>query len=361
MLTVNFLAGPGVLILTGDTDFPGEDDTFKLVRDDNNTSQLDVFENGSFAGQFTMANVQQINVNTLGGNDTLIVDSANGLINSIRGIRYDGGAGFDQLILLQEGGTGSGSGSDLVEPQQVGPAQFVGDTQTSDVYFAGPLAGSGTSTITGPSGTQVVQFQNLEPVLDLVPAASLAVNGTNANNAINYTQGSVVANGLVSVDEQEPIEFSNKDGLIINALPGSDTVNLNNPTVPIGATPGGLKAITIDGADPTGSDTLVDTAEGLTAQLIVLPSGQGAGVIIHNNVPQPQVVFSGIEHLNLVGQQGAKLLRRRRHARERLVHVQRRRLARRRHGYRPDAAKHQHLPVGADCFQRHGSADLSRL
>jgi len=66
-----------------------------------------------------------------------------------------------------------------------------------------------------------VFFTNLEPVLDLV-AGPLTVVGTNGDNAINYTQGSVAANGLVSVDGFETIEFSNKTTLTINALAGSD-------------------------------------------------------------------------------------------------------------------------------------------
>src|SRR5204863_411408 len=81
-------------------------------------------------------------------------------------------------------------------------------------------SGEGSSVITGPSGTQSVFFQHLAPVVDLVPSASLIVNGTNANNAINYMQGSVAANGLVSIDNFEAIEFSKKTNLLINRLTG---------------------------------------------------------------------------------------------------------------------------------------------
>ena len=71
-------------------------------------------------------------------------------------------------------------------------------------------------------------------------------------NAINYTQGSVAANGLVSIDGFETIEFSNKVTLTINALAGDDKINLNNAS-----TPTGLTTISINGGDPTASDELV--------------------------------------------------------------------------------------------------------
>ena len=89
----------------------------------------------------------------------------------------------------------------------------------------------------GGGVSQAVTFSNLEPVVDLV-AGPLVVNGTPAANSINYTQGSVAANGLVTIDNFESIEFSNKTSLTINALAGSDTINLNNPSKPTGLTGG---------------------------------------------------------------------------------------------------------------------------
>src|SRR5262249_58669138 len=147
----------GVLQINGDTDFPGEDDTIRLVIDANNPLLLDVFLNNpgpTPTTQVPIAAVDQINVNGLGGNDTLIVDSTNGLISVPLGIRYDGGTGFNTLQLVPTGGT----------------------TQSTDVYNVGPNPGMGTSTITGASGTQTVFFQNLAPVTDLVPVTTLTVN-----------------------------------------------------------------------------------------------------------------------------------------------------------------------------------------
>src|SRR5262249_16645632 len=153
------------------------------------------------------------------GNDALTVDSSANRFPIP--LVYDGGAGADSLTLT-------------------------GGTASSDTYTPGPTAGSGTSTIgftSGGGGTQTASFQNLGPMIELV-TGQLVVNGTNANKAINYTQGpnsgaalvGGATTGQVSVDAQETIEFANKTTLTINALAGSDTVNLNDPTTPTSLT-----------------------------------------------------------------------------------------------------------------------------
>ena len=177
--------------------------------------------------------LHQVDVTGGVGNDTLTVDSSNGLAAFPNGINYDGGGGFDKLILTQTGGT----------------------TQTSDVYSVGPNPGEGTDVITGTGGTQTVNFQNLTPVLDNVPATTVTINGTPADNAINFTQGpgggifGANTTGLVTIDNQESYEFSQKTNLIINGLAGSDTIDLNDPTTPTGLTGN----ITVNGDDSTSA------------------------------------------------------------------------------------------------------------
>ena len=206
----------------------------------------------------------------LAGIDALTVDSTNGAIPIP--INYDGGDDSDSLTLT-------------------------GGTATSDIYTPGPNPGQGTSTIVIGGVTQTVRFSNLEPVIDLV-AGPLVVNGNNADNAINYTQGSVAANGLVSIDDFETIEFSNKTTLTINGLAGSDTINLNNPN-----TPTGLTGITVNGGDPTASDTLiVNGIAGTGDDIEVTPTGTGAGTITNAAAAFVPVTFGTVEHLTLVGQ-----------------------------------------------------------
>ncbi len=167
-----------------------------------------------------------IKVQAEGGDDTLTVDTSNGLISVP--IQYDGGGGSDSLLV--QGTTGAASLD----------------------YTPGPAAGAGA--LDYGSGAMTIDFTGLEPIVDLLAIPNLTVNGTNADNAINYAQGIVnAANGLVSVDGFETLEFNNKTNLILNGQAGSDTINLNNPTAV-----GPLATITVNGGDPTGgSDTVV--------------------------------------------------------------------------------------------------------
>lgn len=261
---------PGVLQVNGDTDFPGENDTFKLVLDPVNPLLLDVYLNStSPIKQVQFSTLSQINVNGLAGNDTLIVDDTNGLISVPSGINYDGGTGFNSLQLVQTDG----------------PAR------TSDTYSVGPDNGSGTDVISDASGTQSIFFQNLAPVLDTVPAVSFTVNATPSNNAINLSQGSVPANGRITIDNFEPVEFSKKQGVTINSLAGQDTININDPS-----TPTSLAQLTVNGGDPNAGDQLLVNGVGATVgintstNMITGALGTGGGVPIS---------YSGVEALNV--------------------------------------------------------------
>ena len=165
------------------------------------------------------------------------------------------------------------------------------------LYTYGPLA----FFELGGTRLMLVEFANLEPVVDLVPAATMTVNGTAADNAINYTQGSLAARGLVTVDAYESIEFSNKTNLILNGLAGSDEINLNNPS-----TPTGLTGIIVNGGDPTASDTLiVNSRVGIQEFLLIVPTGTGAGRIQDQGFTTDGIdaSYTGIEHLKVVGQE----------------------------------------------------------
>lgn len=239
------------------------DDIFRVVRQAGDPTMVDVILNNATT-TFALAGLGSLILNGLGGNDLFIIDSSNGLITPPAGIRIDGGPGFDRLRFEQTGG----------------------NLQTTDVYSVGPNPGQGSSVITGPTGTQTVQFENLEPVLDLVPANQLTVNATPADNAINYTIGSVATNGLVTIDNFEPIEFSNKDQLIINdglnfaAQAGSDEININNPSRPTGATPGGLKSILVNAGDPVASDVVIVSGREGQPDIITFQSGtNGDGTV----------------------------------------------------------------------------------
>ncbi len=213
-VTVNGTAGNNVITAIGDATTP--------------TVQVDGLKTASLV----LADVSALAINGGAGNDKLTVDSSTAPFAIP--ITYDGGSGSNSLML--QGGTATGG----------------------DTYTPGPGVGAGMSKLVFAGGTESVNFLNLAPVLDLV-GGTLVVNGTNADNAINYSVGSLATNGLVSVDGQETIEFSNKTTLTINALAGSDEININNAN-----TPSGLTGITVNGGDPTGSDTLIVNGVGTT-------------------------------------------------------------------------------------------------
>ncbi len=212
----------------------------------------------------------ELRLNTLAGNDTVTVDNSAGLIAP--GIIYNAGEGADTLRLI---------GTTAV---------------TSSTYTPGASSADGTVVHTLAADSQTVHFTGLEPVVDLVAAATLTINATNADNAINYSPGSAATNGLVSIDGFETYQFSNKAALVLNALSGDDVVNMNNPTVPTG-----LTSITVNGGNPTGSDTVivngrVDIADAITYTVVDTNSGSVAITGL------PTIVFNDAEHLEIDGQ-----------------------------------------------------------
>ena len=200
--------------------------------------------------------VSAINVFGGGGTDALMVDVAGrDLIHSAR-ITFDGGTGYDQLFTT--GAPVDGAGAAL--------------TVDFTVYKPGPDVGAGLiefhDTAHGAQPNMTIDFVDLEPVVDTIPADTLVVNGNAADNAINYTVGAVPANGLVTVDDLESIEFSNKTALWINGGSGDDVINLNNGL----NTPTGLVDIFVDGGDPTASDTVIVNGTAGTDQIVYTPT-----------------------------------------------------------------------------------------
>ena len=116
--------------------------------------------------------------------------------------------------------------------------------------------------------------------------------------------------GKVSVDNQEPIEFTNKDNLTLNGLAGSDVINLNNPFAPAGQTAGSFLAnIYVNGGDPTGvgaGDTLVANGTTNADTINFAPTAADGGNIAGAGaVP---ITFSTIEQVEINGQGGGDSL-----------------------------------------------------
>ena len=208
----------GVVQIDGDTDFPGQDDVIRLQIDPNNPALLNIYVNSAIPTEVVqLSTIEQINVNGLGGNDTLIVDTTNGLISVPNGIRYDGGTGFDRLdVVNSAAGGGIATGVD----------EFV---------YVSSEPSDGRHVLTTPTGTQTIDFHDLQPVTSNVAAESLTITSTpgvgtllDTENTITYSDGLILGGGgRVTVDAFEPIEFLNKQNLIIDAGAAADTVDLD--------------------------------------------------------------------------------------------------------------------------------------
>lgn len=276
----------------------GIPDEFRLVR---KGPTLEVYLEGTLSQSLPFEELKTLTVNGSTDNDTLTVDFSGGNPIPSAGLVYNGREGFDTLRLA--GGA-------------VGKIAYTYSTPTD-----------GAINIDGSTLT----FTGLEPVIDNVPAASLIVNGTNANNAITYTQGSILPNaGLVAIDNLEIIEFSNKTSLVINGLFGNDDIVLDNPSVPTGlisitvnsdlgndvitVAGGAPVAITINGDEGDDVCKIVPSATSVItcnggahvvgdALLVPLDSNKadatdtGAAVVVSGFA---DVAYSGVERIDIV-------------------------------------------------------------
>src|SRR5262249_19652684 len=144
----------------------------------------------------TETGAASIQVNGLGGDDTLNVNvaAASGSDVFSNLVNFDGGAGNDKVVV-------SGTPTTTVNQPIYTPAPAIGQGQLQYLNAA-------SATLMN------IQFLNVEPAIDTVPAPMLTVNGTNGDDAINYSQGAAAGDGLVSVNNLETVEFSNKTNLV---------------------------------------------------------------------------------------------------------------------------------------------------
>ena len=143
-----------------DPDGMGANDGPRVV---DNTSGVFVQEIAGAAGP-----LGQLRFDTRGGTDRLNVQVATDDLLTVP-IVYDGGTGSDLLN---------------VQGTPLTPVTTVNYTPG-----ANPTDGKLTYDTAVGLATMSIEFTNLEPVLDQIPAATLVVNGTAADNAISYSQG----------------------------------------------------------------------------------------------------------------------------------------------------------------------------
>lgn len=218
------------LTVCGDENQVNQDDEFLIVRNQGNPLLVDVFLNNVLRFQGPLAAVHQINIFGQGGNDTLTVDTSFGLIDIPGGIRYDGDGicydlegdpligvdrGFDTLIITQTDG----------------------DVLATESLHPGNLPGSGRHILTDAAGgSQIIDFEELEPVLTNVPAAAFDLSATpglasllNEANTVEVSDARLLVDGSrVTIDSFEPVEFSQKQAVIIDTAAGDDSITVYN-------------------------------------------------------------------------------------------------------------------------------------
>ncbi len=244
------------LVIEGVSGAGGGNDNFTVTNPTGAPSVAITDANGTMATVTeTTGGLGRLQINTLGGNDQVLVDVGGPASDLVTvPITFDGGASSDLLTI---------SGTPVT-------------TVTDVTYSPGPDVTEGRLTY---DNNMTIDFVNLEPVIDLVPAANLVVNGTNAANSIDYRAAAVAGRGLVSVDGFETIEFTNKDQLTLNGNAGDDTFNLDNPALPAGNANASLDVIHVNGGGSTFNDVVIVNGTAAADTVVFSPTAPDAATV----------------------------------------------------------------------------------
>ena len=240
-----FLALAGVIEINGDTDFAGENDVIKLVRDANVPSLLEVFLNDLVnpARSVPFGAIERIDVDGLAGSDDLTLDFGFGDVIPVDGIDYDGGADGPDTLRLENGAfttvtytvTGPGDGTvdldgDVVTFENLEP---VVDTSAATFRVFTDATGAGQTIQVEDAGGGMTRIDDggtsaFESVTFAPPASSLTVNAADGNDAIfvDFASGTDVVNVNGGPDT---------DSLQVNGTAAADSITITSTQVTRGA------------------------------------------------------------------------------------------------------------------------------
>ena len=274
--TIDFkeLDGAGFVTIAdaGQVVFEGSNasDSFTLTRPVDADVEISGFAAGAPIVPVRYEGLASLRINARDGDDEVAIQVGGTNLIDVP-ITYDGGPGSDTL---------RASGSPSMTVDEV-------------VYRPGPNNDEGRLTYENEFDVPLmtIDFLGLEPIIDLIPAMTATVFGTNADNAITYTQSPLSGTwGRVAVDGFETLHFTNKTNLRIDGLGGADSIALDNP-----ATPTGLAAIRVIGGPPTDGDHLNHVSRTSGAVTLNL----SAGIIFEASAPN--VTYTGVESIALKG------------------------------------------------------------
>jgi hypothetical protein len=205
----------------------GDQIALRLSANDPNQLQVDVNADGSADATFDIDSFAAILVQGGRGNDTIVLDTANGPFTQIRPTIVVGGDGDDTLI----GGSGNetffgGRGNDFVDGNGGSDTAFLGSG--NDTFVWDP--GDGSDVVEGGPGFDTHVFNGSD--------ASEIFAATANGNRVRFTRD---RGGIV-------MDLDGIEALDLNALGGADSVNVHD----LGGT--GLTDVNIDLANSAGSD-----------------------------------------------------------------------------------------------------------
>lgn len=191
-----------VVTVNGDDRGLVRNDSIVLRRSASNNNNLEIVVNNSVQLTKSLFEINTLNINGLGGNDTLTIDDSRGAIAlaSNNAIKFDGGVGSNTLIVT-------------------------GGTATTVSYGVGTTAGSGaTSFALAYPLSQGVSFSNVAKFKEQTQAANFSYVGSSDNGeSISLDNGEVSNDGLLRIKDATAtktfadVEFSNKTNVAINA------------------------------------------------------------------------------------------------------------------------------------------------
>jgi Ca2+-binding RTX toxin-like protein len=315
----------GVLTVTGDN----RDNTLAVTRDAAGT--ISVFVNGSpFAvsgGVPTTTNTSLIRISGFGGNDTLLVDDANGpmppanlfggegndaLTGSANTDELDGGSGNDSLFGRDGNDTlVGGTGNDTLTGGRGVDGHFGSEGDDQIVWNPG----DGNDLVEGEDGEDTLVFvgANASEAVDISPAGQRLRFFRNPGNIIMDCDGieqvvfqalagndTVIVNDLAATQVRHvsiDLSGSQTNIVVINGTETNDVIAVTGSTN--GVVVAGLTAtVSVIGGEQTLDELIIDTLGGAD---VVNASGVEAGLI-------DLTLKGGLGNDRLIGGQGNDLL-----------------------------------------------------
>ena len=179
----------------------------RLNAGDPTRLELDIDADGSADATFDMGSFTSIDVDARGGNDFVILDTANGPFTTAKPTVVDGGRGDDILL----GGSGNetffgGAGNDTVDGNGGADVAFLG--YGNDTFIWDP--GDGSDTIDGGAGRDTHVFNG--------SGGNEIMAATADGGHVRFTRN---LGGIV-------MDLNDFEQLDVNPVGGSDTVTVND-------------------------------------------------------------------------------------------------------------------------------------